>query len=113
MIQVYHNSRCGKSRQAIQFLEDAGKEFEIIKYLETPPTFEQLVILLQKLKFKPLDLIRQKETIWIDQFKGKNGSDEEIINAMVQNPILIERPILIRDNLAIVARSPEQLKSFI
>jgi arsenate reductase len=60
MIQVYHNSRCGKSRQAIQFLEDAGKEFEIIKYLEAPPTFEQLVILLQKLKLKPLDLIRQK-----------------------------------------------------
>lgn len=113
MIQVYHNSRCGKSRQAIQFLVDAGKEFEIIKYLDTPPTFEQLVTLLQKLKFKPLDLIRQKETIWIDQFKGKNKSDEEIINAMVQNPILIERPILIRDNLAIVARSPEQLKGFI
>jgi arsenate reductase len=113
MIQVYHNSRCGKSRQAIQFLEDAGKEFEIIKYLEAPPTFEQLVILLQKLKLKPLDLIRQKETIWIDQFKGKNGSDEEIINAMVQNPILIERPILIRDNLAIVARSPDQLNDFI
>ncbi|MDD3003720.1 arsenate reductase family protein [Flavobacterium sp.] len=113
MIQVYHNNRCGKSREAVQKLEQSGKEFEIIKYLEHPPTFEELKELLTKLNYQPLDLVRQKESVWIENFKGKNLSDDAIIHAMIEFPILIERPIIIFENTAIVARPVEKLNQYI
>lgn len=113
MIQVYHNNRCGKSREALRLLESAGKEFQIINYLENPPTFEELEQLLVKLNYSPLELVRQKESIWIENFKSKNLSDKEIIKALVEFPQLIERPILIFENKAIVARTPERVTSFI
>ena len=113
MIQVYHNNRCGKSREAIKIVEASGKEFEIIKYLENPPTFDELELLLKKLNYQPLDLVRQKESIWTERFKGKKLSNEEIIKALVENPILIERPIIIFKDKAIVARPPEKLNDFI
>lgn len=113
MIQVYHNNRCGKSREAIALLEQSGKEFEIIKYLDNPPTFEELENLLNKLNYRPIDLVRQKESIWIDNFKGKDLTDSQIISALAENPILIERPIVIIGDKAIVARPPEKLNDFI
>ena len=113
MIQVYHNNRCGKSREAIKIVEASGKEFEIIKYLENPPTFSDLELLLKKLNYQPLDLVRQKESIWTERFKGKKLSNEEIIKALVENPILIERPIIILKDKAIVARPTEKLNDFI
>ena len=113
MIQVYHNNRCGKSREAIKIVEASGKEFEIIKYLEKPPTFDELELLLKKLNYQPLDLVRQKESIWTERFKGKKLSNEEIIKALVENPILIERPIIILKDKAIVARPTEKLNAFI
>jgi arsenate reductase len=113
MIQVYHNNRCGKSREALKLLESAGKEFQIINYLENPPTFEELEQLLVKLSYTPLGLVRQKESIWTERFKSKNLSNKEIINALVEYPILIERPILIFENKAIVARTPERVNDFI
>ncbi len=113
MIQVYHNNRCGKSREAIALLEQLGKEFEIIKYLDNPPTFEELENLLNKLNYKPIDLVRQKESIWIANFKGKDLTDSQIISALAENPILIERPIVIIGDKAIVARPPEKLNDFI
>ncbi len=113
MIQIYHNPRCGKSRNCLAELEVTGKSFEIIKYLETPPSYEELVVLLKKLNMKPLELVRQKEKIWIDQFKNKTLSDDAIINAMVANPILIERPIVIKEDKAFIARGQQEWKDFI
>lgn len=113
MIQVYHNNRCGKSREAIKRLEESGKEFEIIKYLENPPTFDELNHLLNKLNYQPLQLVRQKEKIWIENFKGKNLTNDEIVKALSENPILIERPIVILEDKAIVARPVEKLNDFI
>ena len=113
MIQVYHNNRCGKSREAIKILEASGKEFEIIKYLEYPPTFDELKNLLDKLNYNPLELVRQNELLWKENFKGKDLSNEEIIKALVLNPILIERPIIIFEDKAIIARPPEKLNDFI
>ena len=113
MIQVYHNNRCGKSREAVQKLEQSGKKFQVIKYLENPPTFEELKLLLNKLNYKPIDLVRQKESVWIENFKGKDLSDDEIVQAMIQFPILIERPIVVFENTAIVARPAEKLNEFI
>lgn len=113
MIQIYHNPRCGKSRNCMLFLEESNNEFEVINYLKTPPTASELVALLKKLKFKPIDLVRQKETIWIENYKDKKMTDAEIIQAMAENPILIERPIVIKNDEAIVGRDLEKVASFI
>ena len=107
MIQIYHNSRCGKSRECLAFLEDSGKEYEVIKYLENVPTFDELKEIIKKLGIKPIELVRQKEKIWIENFKNTKMSDNEIIQAMISNPILIERPIVINGDKAVIARPLE------
>ena len=108
MIQIYHNSRCGKSRECLAFLEDSGKKFEIVKYLEDVPTFNELKSIIKKLDLKPIELVRQKEKIWIENFKNTTMSDDEIIQAMISNPILIERPIVINGDKAVIARPLEK-----
>ena len=113
MIQIYHNQRCGKSRNCLTFLEKSGKEFQIIKYLEDNLSIKELTSLLKKLKIKPIKLVRQKEKIWIEKFKGKTLTDDEIIQAMVKNPILIERPIVINGDKAIFGRDLEKVVPFI
>ena len=104
MIQVYHNPRCGKSRECLLKLGNEDKEFEIVNYLQKPPTVEELKTLLKKLNIKPIELVRRKEQIWITNFKEKDLSDEQIIEAMADYPILIERPIVINGDRAVIAR---------
>ncbi|WP_338378262.1 arsenate reductase (glutaredoxin) [uncultured Flavobacterium sp.] len=113
MIKIYHNPRCSKSREGISVLEEINQPYEIIKYLENPITKEELMDILKKLNYKPLELVRTKEAIWIENFKGKNLSDDEIIEAMVQNPKLIERPIIINGDKAVVARPKEKIKEIL
>ena len=113
MIQLFHNSRCGKSRNCLAFIENSEKEFEIIKYLENPPTIAELTLILKKLNFKPIELVRQKETIWIEKYKNKPMTNFEIIKAMVENPILIERPIIIDGEKAYIARDLNTLSHLI
>lgn len=104
MIKFYHNNRCSKSRSALSILQESGLDFEIIYYLETPPTFEALAEIIQKLGIKPEELVRKTETIYQEQYKGKSFSDDEWIKAMVDNPSLIERPIVISGNRGVIAR---------
>ena len=113
MIQIYHNSRCGKSRECLAFLEDSGKEFEVIKYLENVPTFDELKSIIEKLNSKPIEVVRQKEKIWIENFKNTTMTDDEIIQAMISNPILIERPIVINGNKAVIARPLEKVAAIL
>jgi arsenate reductase len=113
MIQIYHNQRCGKSRNCLLLLEESNATFEIINYLVTPPTAAELELLLQKLKFTPIELVRQKEKIWIENFKGKTLTSDEIIQAMVENPILIERPIVVKGDQAIIGRDLDKVIPFI
>jgi arsenate reductase len=113
MIQIYHNNRCGKSRDCLAFLEQTGKEFEVIKYLENSPTYDELKTIIQKLNIKPLELVRQKDKIWMDRFRNKKFTDDEIIQIMVDNPILIERPIVINENKAIIARPLEKVHAIL
>lgn len=110
---MYHNSRCGKSRKCLAFLEDSKKEFEIINYLINVPTFDELALIIQKLKIKPIELVRQKEKIWIENYKNKTLTNDEIIQALVSNPILIERPIIINKDKAIIGRELEIVAQFI
>lgn len=113
MIQIYHNPRCGKSRNCLAFIDDSGQDYEIIKYLEQAPTYNELVSLLKKLNMKPLELVRQKEKIWIENFKNKTMTDDEIIQAIISNPILIERPIVIKEDKAIIGRELDKVAVFI
>lgn len=113
MIQIYHNARCSKSRECLAFMEETGQEFEVIKYLDDVPSFEELKSIIGKLGIKPIELVRQKEKIWIENFKGKEMSDDEVIQAMILNPILIERPIIINGDKAIIARPIEKAAAII
>jgi len=113
MLQIFHNNRCGKSRNCLTLVESSGKEFEIISYLTTPPSAEELKVVLNKLNISPIELIRQKEKIWIENYKGQNFTDEELISIMITNPILIERPILISEEKAIIAREEAKVIDFL
>jgi len=113
MIQVLHNPRCGKSRNCLAFLTEADQSFEVINYLQNPLSVAEIQDLLQKLGIKPLALVRQKETVWIENYKNKALTDNEIIKALSEHPILIERPIVIKNNKAIIGRDLEKLQEFI
>lgn len=113
MIQIYHNPRCGKSRNCLAFIEQTKQEYQIIPYLTETPTFNELKELLRKLNLKPIELIRIKEKIWIENYKGKELSDDQIIQAMIEHPILIERPIVVKDGKAIIGRDPDLVAAFL
>ena len=113
MITIYHNPKCSKSREGICFLENLNLEFETVKYIDESLTKEELQSILQKLNYKPIELVRTKEKIWIENYKNKQLSDDEIINAMIENPRLIERPILINGNKAVVARPTEKINTIL
>ena len=113
MIQIYHNSRCGKSRNCLILLEQSEKEFEVINYLSKPFSFEELTVILKKLNKKPIELVRQKEKIWISNFKDQKMNDDQIIKAMIAYPILIERPLVVQENNAIIGRDLEKVEAFI
>lgn len=113
MIKIYHNNRCSKSRLGLGVLEKSGKEFEIVKYLEDVPSKEELQDIINLLGIKPIELVRKNEAIWKQNFKGKNLSDSEIITAMINNPKLIERPIVINGNKAVIGRPTESILDII
>ena len=113
MITIYHNSRCSKSRDGVCFLENAQQPFETINYLENTPTKAKLKALLKKLKMTPIELVRKKETVWVENYKDKELSDDEIIQIMVQNPILIERPIVVNGRKAVIARPMERINEIL
>ena len=113
MIKIYHNPRCSKSRQGVELLENSGKQFEIVKYLENIPSKEELISIIEKLQIKPLELVRKNEAIWKENYKGKTLSDSEIVDAMIQNPKLIERPIVLNNTKAAIGRPLENIQNII
>ena len=113
MIQIYHNPRCGKSRNCLAFIDETNQEYEIIPYLTETPSFSELKELLEKLNLQPAELVRTKEKIWIENYKEKTLTNDEIIQAMTDNPILIERPIVIKDGKAIIGRDLDKVASFL
>lgn len=113
MITIYHNPRCGKSRECLAFLENSKHEFNLVKYLDNPLNFNELQELIKKLNCNPIDLVRTKETIWINQFKNKNLTNKEIIQALVNYPILMERPIVVCNEKAIIARPYDKINEIL
>ena len=108
-MKIYHNPRCSKSRQTLSLLIDNDVDPEIFEYLKTPPTAKELNEVIKMLGIKPFDLIRKGEAIYKEKYKGKELSDEAWIEAMVENPKLIERPIVIDGNQARLGRPPERV----
>lgn len=112
-MKIYHNPGCGKCRAALSLLRENDAEFEVVEYLKNTPGERELRDVLQKLGKKPLDIIRKKEPVFIEKFKGKELSDEEWIRVMVENPILIERPIVVKGDKAVIGRPPENVKDLL
>jgi len=109
-IKIYHNPRCSKSRQTLQLLNDRAIEPEIIEYLKTPPSAEELADLLQKLGMGPRELMRKKEAEYQDSgADNPDLSDAQLIELMIANPRLIERPIVTKDGRVAIGRPPEQV----
>ncbi|MFI2743200.1 arsenate reductase (glutaredoxin) [Zhouia sp. PK063] len=113
MIKIYHNPRCTKSREGLAIVKDSGKEFEIVEYLKNIPTASELKNILKKLQITPEELIRKNEAVWKENYKDKNLSNDELINVMIQHPKLIERPIVVNGNKAVIGRPPENIKTII
>ncbi len=113
MIKIYHNPRCRKSREGLEIIKESEKDFKIVEYLKNIPTKEELTSIIKTLNISPIELVRKNETVWKENYKGKSLSDSQIIEAMIQNPKLIERPIVINQNKAVVGRPPENIKTII
>ena len=113
MLVIYHNPRCQKSRKAISILEDAGEKFEVVYYLDHPPSVEELTEVVRKLGGDAFELVRKEEQIFRDEYMGKEFSNEEWIEIMVKNPILIQRPVVIVDDRAVIGRPPEKIKELL
>ena len=113
MITIFHNPRCGKSRDCLTFLNQSQEDVKVVNYLLDPPTFDGLNTIIIMLNITPIELVRQKETIWITTFKNKQLSNDEIIEAMVEHPILIERPIVIHNGKAVIARPLDKVHAIL
>lgn len=109
MITIYHNPRCSKSRQGLAIVEESGKDFTIVKYLDDPLSEEKLSEIITLLGVSPMDLVRRNEAVWKDNYKGKHLTDTEIVKAMVENPKIVERPIVVNGKKATIGRPPENI----
>lgn len=108
-VKIFHNPRCSKSRQALQLLQSEGIKFEIIEYLKNPLTKDELKNVVDKLEISPEDLLRKNEADFKSNFKGKELSGDQVIQAMIDYPKLMERPIVVNGNKAKVGRPPESI----
>lgn len=106
-MKYYHNNRCRKSREGLAFLESKNIQPEIINYLENKISKEELISILKKLDISASELIRKSDVIYKENIKGKSLSENEIINWMIKEPKLMERPILVNKNLAEIGRPKE------
>ena len=113
MVKIYHNNRCGKSREALKMLEEKNIQHEIVDYMNTPVTEEELEDVLEKLDMNAIDLVRNKEADWKENFKGKELDEAEIILAMIEYPKLMERPIIVNGKNAVVARPAEKINEIL
>ena len=113
MITIYHNPRCSKSREGLLLLENSGKEFIKVLYLENELSVKELTDIVRKLNIPPIDLVRKNEPFWKENYKDKKLSDKEIIEIMTENPKLIERPIVVHGNKAVIGRPSSKIYEII
>ncbi len=108
-ITIYHNPRCSKSRAACELIAARGVEATVIDYLTTPPSRDELRLLLKKLGMTPHQLVRRGEAAFSEHYAGRELSDEQWLDALLAHPILIERPIVVCGDQAVIGRPPEKV----
>ena len=109
-VTIFHNPRCSKSRQTLSLIQEKNIDINIIEYLKTPPDISQLKQILKQLGYEPRQLMRKSEQIYKDLGLGnENKTTEDLVIAMAQNPILIERPIVLSGEKAAIGRPPESV----
>lgn len=113
MIKIYHNARCSKSREGLEILKKAGEDFEVREYLKEPLTEEEVSALIKKLKLAPIELVRTNEKVWKENYKDKDLSDKELVRVMAENPKLIQRPIVVKDNFAVIGRPAARIEELL
>lgn len=113
-LTIYHNPRCTKSRQTLDLIRQAGVEPTIVEYLKTPPDAAAIEKLLGLLNLEPIDVIRRGEPVFKELgLASKSGDRAALIRAIAENPILLERPIVVRGNRAVIGRPPETVKALL
>ena len=108
-MKIYHNPRCRKSREVLKILESKNVHFEVIEYLKKTINNSELSQILNFLNISAIELIRKNESIYKEKYKGRDFSNDEWIDIICSNPILMERPIIIKDNQAVIGRPPEKV----
>ena len=108
-VTIYHNPKCGKSRATLALLQDRGIDPRVVEYLKTPPTAAELKAIVASLGVRPEQLVRKGEEVYRTKYAGKTRTDAQWIAALVADPILIERPIVVRGERAVIGRPPENV----
>ena len=109
MIAIYHNPRCRKSRETLKLIEESGQEYRTIEYLKVPLTEEELRLLVEKLGLPVEYLVRKGESLFVDNYKGRKIESDEWFKILTTHPILLERPIVVKGDKAILGRPPENV----
>ena len=109
MIKIYHNNRCRKSREGLQTVQASELPYEVIDYISNPLSVKDLQEIITILGITPMGLVRKNEAIWKSDYKGKELSNQELIEAMAAHPKLIERPIVINKNKGVIGRPKERI----
>lgn len=112
-MKIFHNPRCSKSRQGLAILEESGQKFEIVEYLKNSPSKVELKEVIQLLGIPAVKLIRRGEADFKENFKGKELTEDQWIDAMIQYPKLIERPIVVNGDKAVIGRPPENISDIL
>ena len=112
-MKIYHNPRCRKSRETLEIITSSGSDVEVVEYLKETPSANDLSVILAKLGMKPEQIIRKGEKIFKEEFKGRKLTDQQWIKVMVENPILIERPIVVQGKKAVIGRPPENVNKLL
>ena len=113
MLQIYHNPRCRKSRETLSIIQNSNQQVEIIEYLKNPPSKAELKELIRKMDVEVEDILRKNEKLYKENYKGKEIPTEKWIEILTENPILIERPIVIKGAKAILGRPPEKVRELL
>ncbi len=108
-VRIYHHPRCSKSRAACRLIANNGIVAEVIDYLKTPPDREELRHLLHLLGMRPAELVRRGELVFKEHYAARTLDDEQWLDALLAHPILIERPIIVRGDRAVLGRPPEKV----
>ena len=112
-MKIYHNPRCTTSCKTLELIKSRGLKPEVVEYLKNPPSAQEIREIVKMLGISPFELVRQKENVFIENYKGKNFSDAEWIVILAQNPKLIERPIVVSGSKAVIGRPPQNVINLI